>query len=101
MSSFGGMTRKSCLGARPLRCALLDRTSGRLAGGGERSWPELSAAAVAASLERPLSEVEDCFVRLARREQFLGAAGVATWPDGTTALRFRLHHTLYVDVLYD
>jgi predicted ATPase len=62
---------------------------------------EFSAAAVAAALERPLGEVEDCCVRLARHEQFVGAGGVATWPDGTTASRFRFHHALYADVLYD
>ena len=62
---------------------------------------EFSAAAVAAALERPLSEMEDCYMKLAQHEQFVGAAGVATWPDGTTASRFHFHHTLYADVLYN
>jgi tetratricopeptide (TPR) repeat protein len=62
---------------------------------------EFSAAAVAAALELPLSEVDDCCLRLARHEQLVGAAGVATWPDGTVASRFRFRHTMYADVLYD
>jgi predicted ATPase len=61
---------------------------------------EFSAAAVAAALERPLTEVEASCTRLSRHEQFVTAYGVSEWPDGTVASRFRFHHALYGDVLY-
>jgi predicted ATPase/DNA-binding winged helix-turn-helix (wHTH) protein len=60
-----------------------------------------SAAAVAAALQRPVSEVEDLCARLSRREQFLNTQGVTNWPDGTIASSFRFHHALYCDILYD
>ena len=62
---------------------------------------EFSAAAVAAALERPKNEIEACCARLSRREQFVSAQGPITWPDGTVAARFRFHHALYQEVLYD
>jgi DNA-binding winged helix-turn-helix (wHTH) protein/tetratricopeptide (TPR) repeat protein len=62
---------------------------------------EFSAAAVAAALKQPLSKVEHCLMRLARRQQFVARAGAALWPDGTVASRFGFHHTLYADVLYE
>src|SRR5262245_41386949 len=37
---------------------------------------------------------------LARRGQFLRAAGVAEWPDGTVAGRYAFIHALYQQVLY-
>jgi predicted ATPase/DNA-binding winged helix-turn-helix (wHTH) protein len=37
---------------------------------------------------------------LARRGQFLRAAGIAEWPDGTVAGRYAFIHTLYQQVLY-
>jgi len=61
---------------------------------------EFSAAAVAAALERPQDEVEACFARLSRHEQFVDAQGPVAWPDGTVAAGFRFHHTLYQEVLY-
>src|ERR1700722_19126524 len=61
---------------------------------------ELSAAAVAAALERPLSEVEAICTRLSRLEQFINEHGISEWPDGTVASSFRFHHALYGDVLY-
>ena len=61
---------------------------------------EFSAAAVAAALERPLSEIEATCARLSRHEQFVTAAGTSEWPDGTVASSFRFLHSLYGDVLY-
>ncbi len=61
---------------------------------------EFSAAAVAAALERQQSEVEACFKRLSRREQFVSEKGSILWPDGTAAAGFRFHHALYQEVLY-
>ena len=37
---------------------------------------------------------------LARRGQFLRAAGIAEWPDGTVAGRYAFIHALYQQVLY-
>jgi len=62
---------------------------------------QFSAAAVAAALNRPLSEIEACCARLSRHEQFVQAHGVSEWPDGTVAESFRFHHALYADVLYE
>ncbi len=62
---------------------------------------EFSAAAIAAALEQPISEVETCCVRLARQQQFIDSSGASEWPDGTIASRFHFHHALYGDVLYE
>ena len=62
---------------------------------------EFSAAAVAAALARPLSEVEYCCTRLSRFEQFVRTQGTSEWPDGTVALKARFLHALYRDVLYE
>ena len=61
---------------------------------------EFSAAAVAAALERPATEIEACCAALARREQFIGARGRSNWPDGTIASSFNFHHALYREALY-
>ena len=61
---------------------------------------EFSAAAIAAAIERPLSEIEGTCTRLARHEQFVTADGTSEWPDGTVASSFRFLHSLYGDVLY-
>ena len=49
---------------------------------------EFSAAAVAAGLERPRSEVEACCARLSRREQFVVGKDPVTRPDGTSQRAF-------------
>jgi predicted ATPase len=59
-----------------------------------------SSAAIAAAIERPVREIEECCSRLARQEQFVGVAEAAPWPDGTVAASFRFLHALYKDVLY-
>jgi len=61
---------------------------------------EFSAAAVAAALELPVSEIETCCARLARREQFIQTHGDSEWPDGTLAAAFQFHHAVYQEVLY-
>jgi predicted ATPase/DNA-binding winged helix-turn-helix (wHTH) protein len=62
---------------------------------------EFAVAAVAAALERRISEIEACCTRLSRRLQFVQSHGTEEWPDGTVAARFQFLHTLYSDVLYD
>ena len=62
---------------------------------------DFSAAAIAAALERPLSEVEACCTGLARREQFVRAEAANHWPDGTMATGYRFLHALYNEVLYE
>ena len=62
---------------------------------------DFSAAAVAAGLERPRSEVEACCARLSRREQFVVGKDPVTRPDGTVATSFRFLHALYKEVLYE
>jgi predicted ATPase len=61
---------------------------------------EFSAAAVGAALELAVSEIEACCSRLSRHEQFVSAHGISEWPDGTIASRFRFHHALFGEVLY-
>ena len=61
---------------------------------------EFSAAAVAAALDRPQTEVEACCTRLSRHEQFVTGQGPIAWPDGTVAAGFRFDHALYQEVLY-
>ena len=60
-----------------------------------------SVAAVAAGLECSPDAIEACCTRLARREQFIGTAGLNQWPDGTASASFRFNHALYREVLYE
>ncbi len=62
---------------------------------------EFSAAAVAAALQRHVSEIEATCTRLSRHEQFVTAHGLSEWPDGTVASSFRFLHALYGEVLYE
>ena len=62
---------------------------------------EFSAAAIAAALQQPATEIEACCTALARREQFVATQGITTWPDGTVAANIRFHHSLYREALYD
>lgn len=62
---------------------------------------EFSAASVAAALDQPQEQVEECCARLARAEQFVSAQGPIAWPDGTVASSFRFRHSLYQEVLYE
>jgi tetratricopeptide (TPR) repeat protein len=60
-----------------------------------------SSATVAAALDDDVAAVEDRCEALARREQFIRAAGMEEWPDGTIAARYRFLHVLYEHVLYE
>jgi len=62
---------------------------------------ECSVAAVAAALETSLDALEETFEGLAWRGQFVRAAGVEEWPDGTIAGHYRFVHALYQNVLYE
>ena len=62
---------------------------------------EFSAAAAAAGTNEALRLVEDRCAELARHGQFLVAAGIEAWPDGTVAERYRFVHALYQHVVYE
>jgi hypothetical protein len=62
---------------------------------------EFSAAAVAAALAEDVVHAEQVCDDLARRHRFLQHHGIAEWPDGTTASRFRFVHELYHNVVYE
>src|SRR5439155_5813381 len=61
---------------------------------------EFSAAAVAAGLPDAVVAVEELCEGLVRRQHWLRPAGVAEWPDGTVATRYRFTHWLYQHVAY-
>jgi DNA-binding winged helix-turn-helix (wHTH) protein/predicted ATPase len=58
------------------------------------------SAALASVDEIDPHEAEECCTALARRGQFLRAAGRAEWPDGTVAGRYAFIHALYRNVLH-
>ncbi len=62
---------------------------------------EFSVAAVAAGLEAAVGLAEERCMVLARRQQFLEASGTAAWPDETVVGRYRFHHALYQQVVYE
>jgi DNA-binding winged helix-turn-helix (wHTH) protein/tetratricopeptide (TPR) repeat protein len=62
---------------------------------------ECPAALVAAITGRAEEEVEDRCAALAGQGRFIGAGGVAAWPDGTISERYRFLHEFYREVLYD
>jgi predicted ATPase len=70
-------------------------TAASVAGG------ECTAAALAASLEWAIEDVEACGDALAHRGQFLRTQGATTWLDGTVTTRYRFLHELYREVLYE
>jgi predicted ATPase/DNA-binding winged helix-turn-helix (wHTH) protein len=59
------------------------------------------SAAVAVADGIDAADAERRCAALARRGQFLRAAGVAAWPDGTVAGRYAFIHALYQGVLYE
>jgi predicted ATPase len=59
-----------------------------------------SAAAVAAATGEDLVRCEQLCADLAARHRFLEPDGVAEWPDGTIASRYRFVHELYHNVVY-
>lgn len=60
-----------------------------------------SAAVVAAGVEGSGEAIEEQCANLARRGQFLEAAGVEEWPDGPVAGRYRFRHALCQEVVYE
>jgi predicted ATPase len=62
---------------------------------------EWTVAAVAAGLNGEMLEVEEQCAALARRGQFVHPRGIEEWPDQTVTGRYRFHHALYQQVLYD
>ena len=58
-------------------------------------------AAVAAALDADAGALDDRFEGLAWRGQFVRAAGLAEWPDGTVGGRYHFIHALYQNVLYE
>ena len=62
---------------------------------------EFSVAAVAAGLDEDLMRIEEMCEELARRRQFIEAAGVGELPDGGVTSRYRFAHAFYRNVLYD
>ena len=62
---------------------------------------EFPAAAAAAGTNEDLRLIEDQCAELARRGQFLVAAGIEAWSDGTIAGRYRFIHALYQHVVYE
>ena len=66
---------------------------------GSVAGAEFSAAVAVADGIDPHDAERRCD-SLARRGQFVRAAGVAEWPDGTVAARYAFIHTLYQRALY-
>jgi DNA-binding winged helix-turn-helix (wHTH) protein len=61
---------------------------------------EFSAAEVAGAIGGNVLMVEQSFEQLARKGHILNAAGLAVWPNGTSAGRYGFQHALYQEVLY-
>lgn len=60
---------------------------------------DFTAAEVAAGLGEDAEVVDTWCGGLAQRGQFVRAAGVSEWPDGTTTGRYEFTHALYLEVL--
>lgn len=79
---------------------MLSAAERRLVDAAAVAGEELDAAAVAGGLGEHVEAIDTELRGLAVRTALLGEVGVSTWPDGTTAGRFRFRHGLYRDVLY-
>ena len=62
---------------------------------------EFAAAAVAAGTQGPVDDVEGICDGLAAQGRFIADTGLTVWPDGTSSGRYRFHHALYPQVLYE
>jgi predicted ATPase/DNA-binding winged helix-turn-helix (wHTH) protein len=62
---------------------------------------EFTGAAVAAGTQSPVDDVEGICDRLAAHGHFIADTGLTVWPDGTRSGRYRFHHALYPQVLYE
>jgi predicted ATPase/DNA-binding winged helix-turn-helix (wHTH) protein len=83
------------------RLERLEREDQRLLEAASVAGGECSTAAIAAGVDRGVDEVEERCDILARQYQFLQGCGMAEWPDGTLATRYRFRHALYREALYD
>lgn len=61
---------------------------------------EMDAAAVAAGLGRDVEEVDTELRHLSLGSALVREVGASSWPDGTTAGRFRFRHSLYQEAVY-
>ena len=62
---------------------------------------EFAVAAVAAGTQGPVDDVEGICDGLAAHGHFIADTGLTVWPDGTSSGRYRFHHALYPQVLYE
>ena len=62
---------------------------------------EFATAAVAATLEIDVEQVETACARLARQGVFIVKSGSTAWPDGTRTELYSFRHDLYRELLYD
>jgi predicted ATPase len=62
---------------------------------------EFAAAAVAAGTQGAVDDVEGLCDGLAAHGLFIADTGLTVWPDGTSSGRYRFHHALYPQVLYE
>ncbi|MGJ8670379.1 MAG: ATP-binding protein [Oceanococcus sp.] len=60
---------------------------------------DFSVELLAASLTKPLDEVEALCTELAANRQIIQHSGILVWPDGTVASGYRFSHDLYREVL--
>ena len=60
-----------------------------------------TVAAVAASSQVPVEDVETVCEGLAAQQHLIDDAGLRVWPDGTRGGRYRFQHALYQQVLYE
>src|SRR5262249_44849262 len=81
--------------------AALSETDPRLREAASGAGMTCSAAAVAAAIKEEVEGVEECCAALAQCGQWLAAAGVAAWPDGTVAEQYRFLHALHRQVVYE
>jgi predicted ATPase len=62
---------------------------------------EFAVAAVAAGAQCPVEAVEAQCEAVAAQPHVLNDIGVTVWPDATRSGRYRFHHALYQQVLYE
>jgi predicted ATPase len=68
---------------------------------GSIAGTEFAVATVAAALNQTIETVEAWCESLAAKRQFVRAAGVEEWPDGTISGRYCFLHALYQNVVYE
>src|SRR5688500_7308873 len=62
---------------------------------------EFATAAVAATIDGGIEQVEAACARLARQGVFVVKSGSTAWPDGTHSELYSFRHDLYRELLYD